>query len=250
VNCDITDYDALKSASEEYMKNLDAVYHLAGMSREAESDKVPEIYQKVNVDGTFNVLNISRILNVKKFIFASSFLVYGNPTYTPLDEKHPTRPRSIYAATKLSGEAMINTYHEIYGMKTIIFRKSVIYGENDLQKRIVSLLIERAKEGKDLTIYGNKTLDFVYIGDVVSAYVSALNLKESDTINIGSGNPVSLLELANMVKENVNPKIKIIEEGIRTGEITKFVSDISKAKRVLGFSPKQDLKSFIQKHAV
>jgi UDP-glucose 4-epimerase len=249
VKCDITDYGALKEAAEEHLKGVEVVYHLAALSREAESDKMPEAYSRTNIGGTFNVLDVSRIIGVKKFIFASSFLVYGNPTYTPLDEKHPASPRSIYAATKLCGEVMCNTFQSIYGIKTICLRKSVIYGEDDPQKRIVTILIERAKEGKDLTIYGNKTLDFVYIGDVIPAYVSALGSEETGIFNIGSGVPVTLLELAEMVKEKVNPNINILTEGIRTGEITKFVSDISKARKSLGFSPKQDLRGFIEKYA-
>jgi len=246
LQCDITDYNQLKKVAEENLAGTEIVYHLAGMSREADSMKMPDVYYKVNVNGTFNVLDISRIIGVKKFIFASTFLVYGNPEYSPLDEGHPTNPKTIYSSSKLCGEIMCRSFQETYGMPTVCFRKSVIYGKDDPHKRIVTLFIERARDGKDLTVFGNKSLDFVYIGDVISAYVSVLGSKETGIFNIGSGEPITLMELANVTRDKINPRINIIEEGLRQGEITKFSPDISKARSLLGFNPKQDLKKFIE----
>lgn len=247
VKCDVTDYSSVRKFFETDLKDIDAIYHLAGLSRESESVKIPDIYNKVNVNGMFNVLDASRFTNSKRFIFASTFLVYGEPQYLPIDEKHPKNPKSIYASNKLCGEILCNAYQETYGMKTICFRKSIIYGEDDLEKRIVSLFIDKAKAGQDLTVFGNKFLDFVYIEDVISAYESALTVDATGAFNIGTGKKVTLLELANMVRDIVNPKIKVVEDGLRTGEINGYNPDISKAMKILGYSPKQDLISFIKR---
>ncbi|MBI4894363.1 MAG: NAD-dependent epimerase/dehydratase family protein [Candidatus Aenigmarchaeota archaeon] len=247
IKCDITDYNSLKKTFESDLKDIDAIYHLAGLSRESESNKFPETYNRTNVNGTFNVIDASRFTSSKKFIFASTFLVYGEPVYLPIDENHPKDPKSIYASTKLCGETICNAHQEIYGVKTVKFRKSIIYGEDDLEKRIVSLFIDKAKSGKDLTVFGNKFLDFVYIEDVISAYISALKKDVTGDFNIGTGEKVTLLDLANMVRDIVNPGVKVVEDGLRTGEIKGYNPDISKARKLLDFNPQQDLISFIKR---
>lgn len=245
IKCDLSNPSDIESAFSKIGK-IDAVIHLAAVSREAISNQQPDFYFNVNVVGTFNLLHAAQKAGIKKFLFASSYLVYGNTGNNPVPESHSLGAMSIYASTKLACEAFCESFTNIYGMQTVIFRQALAYGENDMQKRVVTLFIERAKEGKDITVFGNKVLDLVYVGDIVDAYVRALSYEKSDIFNLASGRGTSLLEIANSVRDSINPNIKVVQQEAKLGEVTTFIADISKISKTLGYSPKGNLTDFIR----
>ncbi len=246
VKCDITDLKQVSTIFKTELNDVDVIVHLAALSKESASNKQPDVYFKANVTGTFNILNGCLHSNVKNFVFASSYLVYGNSEKVPVDELRPLTPNSVYAATKVCGEAIANSFHHIYGINAVSLRKCVIYGENDPQKRVVNLFIDMVKQGKDITVFGDKTLDFLYINDAVDAYIKAIEYKKSDIFNIGSGKGHSLKEIANMIVDKIKSSSKIIEAPAREGEVYKYIADISKAKRLLNFQPYGNLIQFIE----
>lgn len=246
IKCDISNEDEVRRIFKSNLQDADAVVHLAALSKEAASNQNPSIYFKVNANGTFNILNACLNTGVENFVFASSYLVYGNSDSEKVSENHQLQPKSIYAATKVSGEAIINSFHNIYGINTVLLRKCVLYGENDTQKRVINLFIERAKEGKDITVFGDKFLDFLYIRDAVNAYIKAINYKKSDTFNVGSGTGHSLKEIAKTIVGRLNSPSKIIEAPPREGEVIKYVADISKSRKFLDFEPTKNLMEFIE----
>ncbi len=246
VNCDITDYKMLAEKLGDKVKNFDAIVHLAALSREVESNKNPEVYFKTNVDGTINMLRIARDFGIKKFIFASTYLVYGDRTEMPVNEETVLNPRSIYASTKAAAEFFCNSFRYIYGIDSIIFRQALVYGKNDLEKRVVKLFIEKARNGEKISVFGNKILDFIHVSDVVDAYTKALSYSKSDTFNLASGKGISLVELADSVKKIINPNVEIQKEQQHAGDVSTFIADISKSRNILGFEPKNNLIEFIE----
>lgn len=245
INCDIRNYEKLQDLFNQNISTLDVIIHLAALTREQMYGK-EESYFKTNVEGTLNLLKLAQKNNIKKFIFPSSYLAYGNQKKFPVKESIMLKSEGVYASTKVVGEALCNSFSQMFGMNIIIFRQAIVYGKNDLQKRVVALFIDLAKKGKNLTVFGNKILDLVHIEDVIDAYKAALNYEKSDVFNIASGKERYLLELAQNVKKIINNNIKIIEDSPKEGDIIKFVADISKAKHLLGFNPQGSLVKFIE----
>lgn len=243
---DVTDTAALRKAFEGELKGIDVIIHLAALSRENKSNEVPDEYFSVNTVGTYNMLRMAKDYGVKKFVFASSFLTYGNQPPGPVKESQQLFPSTVYAATKVMGEAFIRAFGVQYGIDFVIFRKCNIYGHKDNQKRIIDILLERARANSDITLFGEKTLDFVDIRDVVKAYAAAVEYNGSDIFNIGSGNGRSLREIAERIVKLTNSSSKIILKEPNKGDLMNFVADISKASKLLNFKPEGDLFRFIE----
>lgn len=249
IKCDIRDYESLKGVFTEKIRKADAVIHLAALSRERDSNERKDEYFAVNIDGTFNVLKATNDIGCKKFFFASSYLVYGNTTRIPVNEDRSLMPESIYAASKAIGESLCSSFSKIHDMTTICFRQCLAYGPKDFERRVVTLFIEKARAGQDLTVFGDKTLDLVHVDDIVDAYDKALDYGKSGYFNIGSGRGVTLKEIAENVQSKINPKIKIDYKPSNKGEVNIFIADISKAGKEFGYHPNGSLEKFIASEA-
>jgi len=221
---DIRDFDSLKKTFESELKDIDVIIHLAALSREGEGNKFPEEYFQTNIVGTYNMLKLARESNVKKFIFASSFLAYGNQEVKTVNELQSLRPMTVYAATKAAGEALLTAFSEQYGFDHIIFRKCNLFGHRDPQKRVIDIWVERARSNDDIVLFGNKNLDFVSIEDVVNAYCSAVNFSGSDTFVIGSGKGNNLRSVAEYIIKLTNSKSRIIEKEPLRGRFDELCS--------------------------
>jgi UDP-glucose 4-epimerase len=247
---DITDLGLLKRTFQNNLKDLDVIIHLAALSRENRSNDIPDDYFSVNAVGTYNMLSMVKGSKVKKFIFASSFLTYGNHPPGPVKETQQLFPSTVYAATKVMGEAFIRSFGIQFDFDFVIFRKCNIYGHKDSQKRIIDILLERAKANVDITLFGEKKLDFVDIHDVVRAYDAAVDYNGSDIFNIGSGEGRTLRGVAELIIRLTNSKSKIVMKEPNKGDIINFVADISKASQLLNFKPEGDLYKFVEEKIV
>jgi UDP-glucose 4-epimerase len=234
VEGDIRDYELIHSL----IKNVDAVIHLAAISRVQPCIENPELCLDVNVKGTEIIARICSKYK-KKMIFASSREVYGNPKYLPVDEDHPLNPENPYGASKVSAESIIRAYSKSYGLEYIVLRLSNVYGPGDFD-RVIPILINRSLKKEDLIIFGkDKILDFIYISDVVNAFIKALEINEKNIIlNIGSGIGTKLIDLAYIIKHLTASSSRIIIKEIRFGEVEQFIADISKTRSILGWQPK------------
>jgi UDP-glucose 4-epimerase len=223
------------------VKESDIVLHLAAVSQVMTSIKNPDLTLKYNIEGTEKVARYSAKYD-KKLIFSSSREVYGSADYLPVDLAHPLKPENPYAASKISGEMIIRSYSNSYGLEYVILRLSNIYGYGDTG-RVIPIFIEKAKKEEDLTIFGNdKIIDFVYIKDVAEAFIKSLNYNKNETFNVGSGTSTTLQELAEIIigMMHSTSKHKIMQP--RDGEVDRFTADISKTKSQLGWAPEYDLK--------
>jgi len=241
----------------KYPPDLDVVVHLAAHAKVHELVEQP-IRALANITMTFNVLEFCRH-NHLPIIFSSSREVYGDIHRYITEESHAdfAFTESPYSASKISGEALVYSYAQCYGLRYLVFRFSNVYGryDNDIERmeRVIPLFIRRIGRGEPITIYGkDKTLDFTYVDDCVGGIIKAIELLVSGrganhTINLAYGQGNSLVMMAEYIGKvlGVNPEMTI--EPSRVGEVTHYVADIGKAHALLGYKPTTPLREGIHK---
>ncbi|AGB39283.1 NAD-dependent epimerase/dehydratase family protein [Natronococcus occultus] len=226
--------------------DVDAVVHLAAHSHVRPLVERPEGALE-NVTMTFNVLEFARKNDIQNVLFASSREVYGEERQLVYDEANTQADRgeSPYAASKIGGEAMVTAFSRSYGITTSIARFANVYGRFDVSNRVIPLFIARSRDGRELAVYGaEKLLDFVFIDDCVDGLFRMIDNHEkvaNATVNIASGRGTSLLELAQEIDERTPRESEIVVEPSRTGETSRFIADVEKARRILGYEPEYDL---------
>ena len=242
VRCSITDYNRIK----ELVKTSDIVFHLAAVSRVIPSIENPELCFEYNCRGTEIIARLCSKYN-KKLIFASSREVYGTAKYLPVDEQHPLNPENPYGASKVFGEKIIEAYARCYGLEYVILRLANVYGPRDFG-RVIPIFINNAIKNEDLIVYGgDQILDFIFIDDVIDAFIRAIDVNGNYILNIGSGKGTTILELAKLIIKILRSKSKIVIHKRRKGEIERFVANISKAREVLKWTPKMKLEKWLLK---
>ncbi|WP_396612631.1 NAD-dependent epimerase/dehydratase family protein [Haloferax sp. S1W] len=238
-----------ESALDQLPNDIDLVIHLAANARVHQLVERPQL-AKENFDTTFNVLEYARKAG-SDIVFSSSREVYGNNGKIIYDETdtYVDECESPYTASKIGGEALVKSYEQCYDMDATILRFSNVYGKYDASNRVIPLFIAQAEAGQDLTVYGeNKVLDFTYIEDCVDGVAGVVNNHRKcsgTTFNIASGKGTSLLELAEAVVEATGADISIETEPNRTGEVSRYVADISKAQRLLDYEPSYSFEAGI-----
>lgn len=237
---------------ERLPKDFDIVIHLAANARVHELVVNPD-KARDNFLSVYNTLEFCRRNNIPRFEFASSREIYGNSALITHLESSASleHVESPYSASKLGGEALVRSYQQCYAMEFIIFRFSNVYGMYDQSDRLVPLFIKRSKAGEDLTVFGeDKLLDFTYIDDAVDGVMLSLEHFEkakNEVYNLAYGEGATLVEVGQRIQQRleVNTTVKI--EPTRTGEVVKYIADISKARKNLHFSPKVSLSEGIKK---
>ncbi len=248
---DICDSDSMEKLKE----NIDLVVHLAANARVYDLVLNPYLALE-NFITAFNILEYCRKNNIKKIIFASSRETYGNSekvTYDE-DEVHLKKCESPYAASKIGGESLISAYQKCYNIDFVIFRFSNVYGMYDDSDRVIPLFIKKCLNDENLTVFGkNKLLDFTYIDDAITAVMLGIekfdNVK-NNAFNLGFGEGNTILDVANIIKKFLNTYVKISIGSNRKGEVIQYIANISKAKKMLGYSPKTNLAEGIRKSIV
>ena len=241
------DVTQMRRPTDSFMfTDVDIVFHLAAFPRVEPSIKEPMFAHEVNVNGTLNVLNASRKHNVKRFIFTSTSAVYGDAV-VPTTEKTELNPMSPYALHKLIGEQYCKLFSELYDIETVCLRYSNAYGEGQPTEgaycNVMGIFTQQKQKGKKLTIVGDgeQRRDFVYIDDIVDANIKCMNYSsklKGDIFNIGYGKNYSVNQIAEWTggeTTNIEPRI----------EPRKTLLDSSKAKSVLGWEAKTNLKEWI-----
>ena len=255
VKGDIGDFDLL----EKVMRDVDVVFHLAAQIHVDRSYIEPKLTYEVNVMGTQNILEVARMYDAKKVIHASTSEVYGSAQHVPIDENHPLDAPHPYGASKIAADRMCYAYIQTYGMNISIIRLFNIFGprQRDLgYGGVISIFTRRVLSNIPPIIYGDgmQTRDYTYIKDAVRAYDLVLNHNEpiTEPINFGTGNEVSIIDLANKIVDLCGKKgnIKPVHVEPRIGEVKRLIADATKAKNMLGWEPKysleEGLKDFIQ----
>jgi nucleoside-diphosphate-sugar epimerase len=247
--CDLRDRNFFTALPTDF----DLLIHLAANARVFNLVKEP-ILARDNFEISFNVLEFCQLSNIKRFIFASSREVYGNSPNRICYQENEVNIEgceSPYAATKMAGEALVAAYRQCYGIEYVILRFSNVYGKYDESDRIIPLFIERATRGQDLVVFGrDKLLDFTYISDCIDGIMKSIenfDRIKGNTFNIAYGEAVSILEVAKEIQNRTGTGGNLIIKENRTGEVMRFVADISKAKTLLNYEPKVPIAKGIAK---
>lgn len=243
---------------EGLIKGVDYVFNLAGQVSRIISMKDPYRDITTNCIGMMNVLEACRTNNLSaKVLFASSRGVTGEPIYLPVDEEHPDNPTDIYGINKLTSEKYHLLYHQVYGLRTVSLRLNNVYGPRCQMKYghygVLNLFIRQALMDEEITVFGDghQTRDYIYINDVVNAFLSAA-LSESSNGNlfcISSGTETIFIDMVNKIVKTVG-RGRIIHKAfpdlLKKVDIKKFVASYKKANKTFGWEPKIDLEKGIE----
>ena len=233
---------------DEIFEGVDVVFHTAAKARVQPSIKNPVEFDKTNVGGLINMLDCSRRLGVKRFIYSSSSSVYGNVETTPTPESHKLNPISPYALQKLIGEQYCKLFSELYGLETVCLRYFNVYGERQLLEGayclVMGIFARQKLLGEPMTIRGDgeQRRDFTYVGDVVDANVRCMDYPlelNGDVFNIGNGDNRSVNQIADMIggsRVNVEPVI----------EPKETLADNNKAKKILNWNPTTKIEEWMK----
>jgi len=235
----------------------EAIIHLAARAGVRPSIEEPVLYERVNIGGTLNLLDLCRECKVGKFIFGSSSSVYGMTSKTPFSEEQAElRPVSPYGATKLAGETLGYTYAHLYNFPVICLRFFTVYGPRQRPDLAIHKFTALIEAGKPLPIFGDGTSgrDFTYVDDTVSGIMAALEYEPSrgvgapfEIFNLGNSQPVTLTELVHLIEEATGRKAVKQQKPFQPGDVTITWADISKSARVLGYRPATRLEEGLKK---
>jgi UDP-glucuronate 4-epimerase len=231
----------------------DAVIHLAARPGVRRSFAQPEAYTSINVLGTTQVLEISRQSGVRRLVFASSSSVYGLSSRAPFREDATiTHPLSIYAATKVAGEAVAFTYSHAYALPVVCLRLFTVYGPRQRPDLAIRKFAGMILEGKEVSLYGDGSLerDYTYVDDIVEGIVRALDAPGNfDVYNIGNSQPVRIDKMVDTLGRALGKPV--LRKFIPTpaGEMILTHADLTKARQVLGYAPKVTFEEGIRRFA-
>lgn len=248
---DIRDFEVCKKATA----GIDYVLHQAALRSVPKSMSDPAGYNEVNVRGTLNILLASRDDRIKRVVFASSSSVYGDTDRLPEKETAVPAPISIYAATKLMGEYYCKVFASSFGVETVSLRYFNVFGPRQslesqyavvVPKFITSILCD---ESPPVHGDGKQSRDFTYVKNVVDANLAAVSAKNSsgEVFNVACGCAYTILALAEELNRQIGKRIVPKFMPPRQGDVMRTLADITKAKKVLGFTPEVDFKEGLRR---
>ena len=245
---DILDIDALRKVFEEHA--IDKVAHLAARAGVRASFEDPTLYDDVNIVGTRNVLDLAVAFKVKNVVFSSSSSVYGENTKVPFHEDDTTdNIISHYAETKRKAEILCKEYHDGKGLKITCLRFFTVYGPRGRPDMAIHKFTTSILAGKAIQMFGDGSSkrDYTYVGDIVAGVVLALDADIAfEIINIGNASGVALKELISTLEDALGKKAVIEQVEVQKGDVPETFADISKAQKLLGYSPKTSLAEGIR----
>lgn len=228
------------------------IYHFAAQVNVGSSQQDPLFDANSNIMGTIKILNYAVKHNAAKIIFASSAAIYGNPAYLPLDEKHQANPLSFYGLSKYTAEGYIRLFSRGIALKYSILRFANVYGPRQQsagEGGVIAQFISRYGRGDSLNIYGDgeQTRDFIYVADVVAACCKALDMGDNQTVNISTGDGVSINRLWELLDGIIGCQSRPLYGPRREGDIIHSVLDNSKARNVLLWGPRITLREGLER---
>lgn len=240
---DITEPEALNTALQE---EYDAILHLAARVGVRESVINPAIYNKVNTEGTLNLLNFAQRRGIKQFVLSSSSSVYGvNPTIPWNEDTEIDAIISPYAVSKRAAELYGMTFSRLYNMRFLVLRLFTVYGPRQRPDLAINKFVNEVLQQHPVKIYGagDSKRDYTYVTDVANAFVSALDYSDSnfEIFNIGHSTPVALMDLIYKIEKVFGGKALIEYTGMQTGDVPVTFANIKKAMKHLGYEPKVDI---------
>jgi len=251
VRGDIRETKDLKKA----LKGIDFVLHQAALRSVPRSVEDPLSTNDVNITGTLKLLMMARELKVKRVVYASSSSAYGDCKEFPQKETFATNPISPYAVAKLAAEHYCQVFAKTFGLETVSLRYFNVFGPrqdpNSKYSAVIPKFIFAAMKNATIEIHGDgrQSRDFSYIDNVVEANIKAATVKgiSGNVFNIACNESHSVMEIARGIEQALGRKIKIVHTQKRAGDVKRTFADISKAKKLMGYSPKVDFEEGLKR---
>lgn len=243
VEGDIRDDEPLETT----VGDADVVFHEAAVAGVPASIREPVRTNRVNVAATVQLLDLARQHDTR-VVLASSAAVYGEPETVPVTEDQPLEPSSPYGVDKLAIDHYARVFAEQYDLPVVPLRYFNIYGQRtgpNPYSAVIDVFLDQARAGDPITVHGTgeQTRDFVHVDDVVQANLRAATTDEVGVAyNVGTGSSVSILELAELVREVTDSDSPITHEDARPGDIAESEADVSRARERLDYEPTVDLR--------
>ena len=230
----------------------DAIVHLGGLAGVRPSIAFPHRYQKVNIEGTLNVLEACRQHGIKRLVFASSSSVYGKSASVPFRENDPAdRPVSPYAATKRAGELLCANYQDLYGISTNALRFFTVYGPRQRPEMAIHKFAQLIRDGKPVPIFGDGSTarDYTFIDDIIDGVVAAIDATGRTpgyhVYNLGGSRTTKLGELIKLIENGLGKIAQIDRQPDQPGDVPLTWADPSLAQKEIGYSPKVGIEEGI-----
>ena len=228
---------------------FDQIIHLAARAGVRPSLENPALYQRVNVEGTVNVLEAARERGVKKITIASSSSVYGVNSKVPFSEADPIFSAiSPYAASKLACEALGHVYHHVHGMDVCMLRFFTVYGPRQRPDLAIHKFARLMQSGQPIPVFGdgNTSRDYTYVDDTVDGVIAATEKEFGyEIINLGESQTVELDRLIELLEQAMGVKAEINRQPSQPGDVPITFANIEKAQRLLGYNPQVKIEDGI-----
>jgi UDP-glucuronate 4-epimerase len=254
-DADICDGEPLRALFSKFRP--DTLIHLAARAGVRPSIEQPRLYERVNVSGTVNLLELCREFSVQKFIFGSSSSVYGVSSRAPFSEDEINlRPISPYAATKVAGEMLCYTYAHLTRMPIVCLRFFTVYGPRQRPDLAIHKFTALIEAGKPVPIFGDGTTgrDYTFYSDIVAGVMASLDYTPAaaegaafDVFNLGNSHPVTLNEMVAALERATGRAAIRSPQPMQPGDVPLTWADISKSERLLGYHPATPLEEGLKK---
>lgn len=235
---DVVDARRVNEAIESF--DPDVVCHLAAQASVTVSVDRPEHDLEVNVHGTLVVCEAARAANAPVVFASTGGAIYGNEAPLPTPESFPPAPLAPYGASKLAGEAYVATWGRMHGLPNVVLRLGNVYGPRQQphgEAGVVAIFSDRLSRGEPVVVYGfgEPTRDYVHVGDVARAFVTAASAGRPGTFNVGSARETSVLELLEILQREAGTELEPELKPLRAGELERSALDPERIRRELGW---------------
>jgi UDP-glucuronate 4-epimerase len=250
VELDIRDDEKLREVFDRH--KFDCIVHLAARAGVRPSLCHPKLYSETNINGTLNLLELARDFEIKQFVFGSSSSVYGVNSKVPFSEEDRiNQPISPYASTKAAGELLCHTYSHLFDIRTVCLRFFTVYGARQRPDLAIHKFTKLISSGKPIQIFGDGTTrrDYTYIEDIIQGVRAAIDYDGSmhEVFNLGESETTELKRLVELIEENLGVEAIIDRQPMQPGDVPITFADISKARKLLAYSPKTRIEEGIPK---
>ncbi len=250
VSGDIRDFDLVYNA----LKGCDTVFHLAALIGIPYSYISPLAYIRTNVEGTYNILQASKMLELENVIITSTSETYGSAQYVPIDEAHPLVGQSPYSASKIAADQLAISFYRSFNLPVKIVRPFNTYGPRQSARAVIPTIITQILSGAEEIRLGNlfPTRDFTFVKDTVAGFmaIAAEDRLLGQVTNIGSGYEISIENLVKEIASVMGKDIKIVTDNQRLrpdkSEVDRLFCDNTKIKDVTGWQPVYTLSQGLQ----
>ena len=237
------------------LQGVQCVFHLAARVSVAESVAYPREYTNVNVGGTVTLMEAMRDVGVRRVILASSGTVYGDQPRQPVDENMRPNPLAPYTVSKIAAEYYVFTLGALYNIETVALRIFNAYGPGQalppVYAPVIPQFLKQTLSGESLIVFGDglQTRDFVYVDDVVDAFIAAAVAPDVNRqiINVGSGQEVSINALIRLIAEVTGRQPSVLYNERQFGGVSRLVASLEKARMLLNYEPRVDLRMGLQR---